>query len=441
MTRAHDLAAGGISRSLARVVVALRWPIVLVWVVGAIAATLYLPSLGENRSAPFESLLPADSRALAVQERSAQHFRFPLNGESVVVQRAPDGLTPSAQERVFGRAAEAADGAGGEEERVAFALPITNADKLVPGSREQSTTAITYLLFTPETEFFDQVDLANEYAASVDQPGDALVGVTGVVPARIQEFEEIENALPLVEIATVLLIALVLAFTYRAVAAPLVTLLTAAVAYLVAIRVVPWVGQEVGLSTPREIEPILVVLLLGIVTDYSIFFLSGMRARLRAGEERLDAARHTTARFLPTVATAGLIVSAGAAALLAGQLDFFRALGPGLAIAALVALAAALTLVPALLAILGRALFWPGKHSLVPSPEQLDDRTGDRVAEVVAMAHDPLCYQPTRGARDRRGGRFSAHRRGVRTPRPRSRLHEHPGPPEGVGDPAGGSRR
>ncbi len=63
--------------------------------------------------------------------------------------------------------------------------------------------------------------------------------------------------------------------------------------------------------------------------------------------------------MLPVVVTAGLIVSLGAASLLAGELEFFRAFGPGLALAAFVGLAVSMTLVPALLAVLGRVAFWP----------------------------------------------------------------------------------
>jgi putative drug exporter of the RND superfamily len=52
-------------------------------------------------------------------------------------------------------------------------------------------------------------------------------------------------------------------------------------------------------------------------------------------------------------------VVAGTAALLAGELEFFRAFGPALALTAAVALAVSLTLVPACLALFGRLAFWP----------------------------------------------------------------------------------
>src|SRR4029450_1123889 len=97
-----------------------------------------------------------------------------------------------------------------------------------------------------------------------------------------------------------------------------------------------------------------VALTLGIVTDYAVFYLSAMKRSLLQGNSPVKSARTATIRVTPIVATAGLIVVAGTAALLVGQLDFFRAFGPGLALTAAVALVVSVTLVPATLAILGR---------------------------------------------------------------------------------------
>lgn len=114
-----------------------------------------------------------------------------------------------------------------------------------------------------------------------------------------------------------------------------------------------------GFDVPSEIEPVLVALLLGIVTDYSIFFLSGMRERLGAGDGRLVAARRSAAEFGPIVAVAGLTVAGGSMALLVAEVGAFRSFGPGMALTILIALAVAVTFVPACLALFGSAVFWP----------------------------------------------------------------------------------
>ena len=186
-------------------------------------------------------------------------------------------------------------------------------------------------------------------------PRAAVVGVTGAAPAREAQFHQIEQALPLIEAASVVLIAVIVALAFRSIGAPLVALATAGIAYTIAMRVLPWLGERANVTVPKEIEPVVIVLLLGLVTDYSIFFLSATRRRLSAGDERLPAARAAVAEVAPIVVTAGLIVAAGTAALVVGHLQFFRAFGPGLAATTLITLAVSVTLVPALVALFGAA--------------------------------------------------------------------------------------
>ena len=165
-----------------------------------------------------------------------------------------------------------------------------------------------------------------------------------------------------------MLIALIVALAFRSIGAPLVALAAAGIAYTIAMRVLPWLGERADVTVPKEIEPVVVVLLLGLVTDYSIFFLSATRRRLRAGDERLPAARAAVAEVAPIVVTAGLIVAAGTAALVVGHLQFFRAFGPGLAATTLITLAVSITLVPALVALFGPRLFGARQLREQPPP-------------------------------------------------------------------------
>ena len=110
-----------------------------------------------------------------------------------------------------------------------------------------------------------------------------------------------------------------------------------------------WGAQRTGIALPQEADPVLVVLLLGVTTDYCVFFLSGMRSRLAEGADRLQAVRDSTAESAPIVLAAGLIVAAGTGALLVARGGLLRAFGPGLAATVLVSMVVSLTLMPALL--------------------------------------------------------------------------------------------
>lgn len=369
----------GLAHRYARGVVRLRWAIVAGWLVLAAALWVTLPALDEGGdSGGFSGFTSPDNPAIQTQIRSFQEFGFPVLTRTAVVQRDPEGLSPSTKLRVLSNAIEFNIDRPPELERIEFALPVINELGLFP-TGEQGTTAITYLYFRPDVNFEDQTDLAERYAERyAGEPGDHLVGATGAIPARMAQLEILRDSLEMVEVATVALVFLVVALSFRSLGAPLVTLATAGLALSIIVRVAGWLGQELGFSVPKEIEPVLVALMLGIVTDYSIFFLSGMRERLAAGDRRVDAAVHSTTEFAPIVFVAGLTVAAGTLALLVSRVEIFRTFGPGMALTILVGMVVAVTFVPAVLALVGRAAFWPrpGAASGRVSP-------GSRIVEVI----------------------------------------------------------
>jgi RND superfamily putative drug exporter len=379
----------GFSRGAAWLIVRLRWPIVLAWLAATAAVVLYLPSLQEaGRETSLVGLVPKHAESIEAGIRSAKLFTVPVVTQTHVVQRNPEGLSEQALGRVARRAKLIADQRDPELAEVKSALPIANVRGLVPSSRETGTTAITYLFFDPsETDIEDQDDLTRRFAEKyVNAKDDALVGITGAVPARMEEWREIEEGLPWVTLATVLVIALILGVHFRSPVVPVVTLVAAGIAYVVSLRSVAWFGEWLGVTIPSDAEPVLVVLLLGVVTDYAVFFLHGMRERLDAGDERLDAAHKATTQYLPIVVTAGLIVAGGTASLVAGQLEFFRAFGPGMALTVLVSLGIAITLVPASMAILGQRIFWPRRSTRECAPGRASRLAYVATARPAALA-------------------------------------------------------
>lgn len=342
-----------------RLVVALRWPIVAFWVAAAVVLTLTLPNLREAQTGALGDLVPNDAEALDAELRSYELFSFPLLSRTIVVQRDPDGLSAAAQARVAQRALEINREVHPELRGVVGALAITNALGEPPFSRERSTTALTYLFFHPIVGRNDQERLTELLIENHFDERDAVVGVTGPLRAREAQAEVIENRLPLVEAATILLVALAVGLHFRAMGPPLLALAAVGVSYLVAIRLVAWLGQLLSVSVPSEVEPVMVVLLFGIVTDYSVFFLSRFRARLGDGLPRLRAAERATGELMPIILTAGITIVLASGALIAAQLGFLQAFGPGLAMSVLIALIVTITLIPALLAITGEKLFWP----------------------------------------------------------------------------------
>jgi putative drug exporter of the RND superfamily len=369
-----------VSRAFAWLLLRLRFVVIPAWIVAAVLVAHELPSIAGAAASPLGGLVPHGAHALEVEQREYDLFHSTVISRIAVVQRRAGGFRGGEERRVYDRAIAVDKKRVPLLRHISFALPITNAGGLFPSSREKDTTAITFLYFKPDVSVNAQLALAHTYANQARD--DNLIGVTGSVPAREAEYHAIESTLPRLTIATVLLILLVLLVAYRAVAPPLITIGAAGIVYLVATHVLAWVAAKRGLQVPNEVEPVMIALLLGLVTDYSVFYLTGMRRRLEAGARGFDAAEETTRLFSPIILTAGLIVAAGGATLLAGRLPVFRAFGPGLALTVLICLAVSLTFIPAALGILGRLAFWP-RLRLDDRPQQDDDRLG-RLARLRA---------------------------------------------------------
>jgi RND superfamily putative drug exporter len=361
-SRAQPTAATGrLARAYAAAVVGLRYPIVAGGIIAVVAATHYLPQLAQ--SSGEASLVPSNAPAVQAEATATRIFGEPLDAQVAVVQRAARGLSQSAQVHAV-RVAVAVDigrPGGSPIGGLAGALPIPNTAGAFPGSRERSTTVITFLYFRPATTAQAQTTGAELYARRyLSAPADHLIGVTGAIPATYEQGVIISQHLAWVEVATVLAIFVIVGFFFLSPGAPLATLACSATAYLLAIRIVAWVMQQMHVTLPPDVEPVLIVLLLGVTTDYSVFFMSGMRTRLAEGLPRIQAARLTTAEFSPIILAAGLLVAAGTASLAVAKMQLIRAFGPALAVTVLAAMLVSLTLAPALIGIFGSALYWPG---------------------------------------------------------------------------------
>lgn len=380
----------GLARWYAATVVRLRWAVVAGWVLFVVVLSLLLPTLHQGGgTGGLAGFAEPNNPAIQAEIRSFEEFGFPVLTRTAIVQHHPDGLPAATQFRIISNALEFNLDRPPELQRLEFALPVL--DNFLPSRLgEQPTTAITYFFYRPDVGFGRQTGLAAEYAGRyAGEPEDHLVGVTGVIPGRVAQLVILRRTLEKVEVATVILILLVVALNFRAVGAPLVTMATAGVALAVIVRLAGWIGQELGIAVPSEIEPVMVALLLGIVTDYSIFFLSGMRERLVAGDDRLEAARSSTEEFAPIVFVAGLTVAAGSLALLVARVGLFRTFGPGMAITILISLVVAVTLVPACLAILGRWVFWPRRPKPEPAPATAQPPRS-RLVEVITRKRNAV---------------------------------------------------
>jgi putative drug exporter of the RND superfamily len=338
-----------------------RFLVVALAVAACVAAYLTLPAVSESEGQPL-GVAAANSKALAAEQRAVEHFGFPFVSELVIVQRDPNGMSDAAQRRAIDRAARI--DRGEDKSRypgIVAAIPIVNGAPLFQGSRENKTTIVTLLQLDPKLGLYSQYQLARKYAREqINQPDDHLVGVTGAIPARAAQGDLIDRALPVVEFVSVAVIFLLITIRFRAPGAGLLTLLAAGVAYFLSSHIVAWAALHYGLGIPIELAPLLVVLVLAVTTDYTVFLLAGAKAELARGEKPSVASWVATAAYSPIILIAALTVAGSAASLAVANLEFLRVLGPALGLSVIVSALVALTVVPAAISSFGRWILWPG---------------------------------------------------------------------------------
>lgn len=356
----HRFSAGA-----ARTIVWLRFLIVSAWIAGVVLASLHLPSAFESETGGPGSLLPSSSRAIEVEENAIKTFGTPLLSRTIAVAHRPQGFDGSA----LAASARYIAATDRKEGKMAIrAVPLLDSPGLL-AAHESATTLLVYLYISPSLGESESQEAAEEFATGLHRAsGGAEVKVTGALPATRAETSIAKSHLLWVEVATVLLVLGILAFYFRSVGVPILALATVGVAYLGSDRALGWVAQRYGLTISSEVEPVIVALLFGILTDYVVFFVSGYRQRLRAGVESLPAVTEVTAELLPVISTAALMIAGATLTLLISGVPFLEAFGPAMAIAVLLAAAAALTLVPAALAIFGGALLWPRRPRTEEEP-------------------------------------------------------------------------
>lgn len=391
-------------RALARgyrtAVVTGRWFVVLGWIVGAVLVSSVLPSQsGGSGGGGIGNLLPEDSEAVAVQERSLDLFSIPVLSQTSVVVQDPGGLSALTRADVaLWALSHSQDYLEGVSPRgrgnIAAAVPIPTSTP---------DTLVTYLYVTGGTSLAQTAALAEEYAAHFHNQDSVRTYVTGVTPAQVRQAHYLETRLHVFEVATLVLISIVVGLAFRSVVAPLVVLFTAGLGYLVAIRCLGLLAAQFGFSLPDQMQPLIAALLIGVITDYCVLFFSGLRRELDQGRPRLEAARGAAAVEGPIVAVAGITVAAGTATLLVADYNLFRAFGPALSLTVVVGVVVSLTLVPALLAILGSRLFVPDRRREVGRQAErgagrlvriVVDRRGAAVAAALCLAVLALAALP-----------------------------------------------
>jgi RND superfamily putative drug exporter len=340
---------------LGRGVVRHPWVVIGIWVVAAVAIIGLAPKLSSSNNE--SSFLP--SHYQSVQAQNLQQNAFPAAaapGAIVVFERADGGkLTASDSSLVHNIASKLAADHIPTLSTMQAGPP--SANKLIqtisiqiPNVNGELTTAQTNAIGTLRT------NLASSVSGT-----DLKAGVTGTVPEDVDSASTGNKAQEIVFVGTILLIIVLLLIIFRSPIIVLIPLLTIGLVSSIANGLIDFVSKAAGWNADSFTSILLIVVLFGVGTDYILFLLFRYRERLRSGEPSKQAMESAIARVGPAIATAAGAVMIAFLALTLSSLSLFRQLGPALAIAVFSAATAGLTLIPAVVSLLGTRVFWPSK--------------------------------------------------------------------------------
>ncbi len=182
-----------------------------------------------------------------------------------------------------------------------------------------------------------------------------VTGPGGYLRDSLKVFKGIDGTLL---VTTVIVVSVILLLTYRSLFLWLIPLLSVGFAAGLAQGVV-YALAKAGLVVNGQSAGILTVLVFGAGTDYALLLIARYREELHHHDNRHEAMGVALRQAAPALLASGATVTIGLLCLLFSELNSDKGLGPVGAVGVLCALLAQLTLLPALLMIFGRKLFWP----------------------------------------------------------------------------------
>jgi putative drug exporter of the RND superfamily len=335
------------------------WKVIGAWIIIAIAVIATAPTLPTTTNE--SSFLPSSYESIRAQTLQSQ--AFPLQGHvtadaSIIVFSRPDGgpLTAANSASVAHVAAEL--NAKHIPNILAVKAGPTSPNKLVQTALVAMDNSVAN---GSGTQAADAIKVLRVKIKPLMAGTGLHEGVTGSAAEALDNEQSGNKALAIVGAATFLLILVLLLVIFRSPIIAVMPLILIGLAYKVALSLIADLNQALNLNSTSQDSTILLVVLFGIGTDYFLFLMFRYRERLRLGDGKKEAMVQSVTRIGEVIASAACVVIAAFLALTLSSLSIFRSLGPTLAIAVAVTLIAALTLIPAVVSLIGTAVFWPSK--------------------------------------------------------------------------------
>ncbi|MEU6754182.1 MMPL family transporter [Spirillospora sp. NPDC046719] len=348
-----------------------KWAVLAVWIVLLAALGPLAGRLGDVEDNDAASWLPASAESTQVVKQQDM-FQKDETMLAVIVYERPSGIT-------------AADRAKAAADKPAFER-LPGAEKAQGPFPSKDGSALETLVPIKSDDVTDAVDQARDLVKR--GPPGLSAHVTGPAGAGSDQFGVFQTLDGFLLMAAGIVVIVLLLIIYRSPVLWFIPVLSAVFALGLAQSVVYLLAKYADLTVNGMSSGIMTVLVFGVATDYALLLVARYREELHRHEDRHEAMAFALRRAAPAVIASAATVAVGLLCLLLADLNSTAGLGPVAAAGVLTALAAMVTLLPALLVIFGRWVFWP----LVPrydakylEPEAYEAEHGiwSRVAGLV----------------------------------------------------------
>jgi RND superfamily putative drug exporter len=327
-----------------------KWLALVFWIaVVAVAGPLAGKLTGAEKNDAISWLPGSAESTKALNEQAA--FQPTDTILTVLVYERPSGITP--QDTAKARA---------DAQQFAEINGVVGQIKGPFPSQDGQALETTIPLNLGPNGWQKAADVVQEMrdTASAGDPGLAVhvTGQGGIAADSAKAFEGIDSTLLF---STIGVVVVILLLTYRSPTLWLLPVISAGVALTTAQAVIYLLAAHAGLTVNAQSAGILTVLVFGAGTDYALLLVARYREELRRHHDRHEAMAVALHRAGPAILASAATVIAGMLCLMVAETNSTQGLGPVLAIGVAVGLLAMLTLLPALLVICGRWVFWPAR--------------------------------------------------------------------------------
>lgn len=332
-----------------------KWVIVVLWVIALAALGPLAGKLTSVQDNQASSWLPGDAESTKVLEIS-ERFRSSEEIPVMIVYERDGGLT---EDDLAAITRQVEEYGGLETVRGEVVGPIPSAEQPRP---EAAQVIISVFV---DNEGWEKLPGLVEEMRRIAAEGTSgvsvhITGPGGAAADSAEAFAGIDGALLL---AALLVVIVMLLITYRSPVLWLLPVISVGVALAAAQGIIYLAAKHAGLTVNAQSAGILTVLVFGAGTDYALLLVARYREELRKHEDRHEAMAVALHRAGPAIwASAGTVI-VGMLCLVFADLNSTAGLGPVAAIGVGVGLLSMMTLLPALLVICGRWVFWPVRPS------------------------------------------------------------------------------